>query len=408
MAKFYFKYGVMNSSKTANLLTVAYNYEEQGRRILCLKSSLDTRWADGTTSKVGKIASRAMPTTHSCELVQPNENLFQLIKQYNAESIMKFSSSLAAVLVDEAQFLSKKQVKQLADVVEQLNIDVLCFGLKNTYIDGEIFEGTAALFYYASSIEEIKTICKYCQRKATMNLRIIDGKAVYSGNSVAIGDVNAGKETYAQVCYHHYCFPPAPIEGMYSKRNRTTMNKDFNETFNHILQYKNDEGFYCKVRSISKDKYTFSTIFTPKTSKDFQKLGYISFGPIAYNIQEVIKTIDGKKVNSVVITNAIITFLYNFFENDKNMAFNILKSSSENGIEFYENEQEYNESLINRKHSMNRYKTLPDGRKYFYDYSHRSWPFWEKVMTGISSYLGSEEVGFYITNDNNDNNEVEI
>ena len=74
MAKFYFKYGVMNSSKTANLLTVAYNYEEQGRRILCLKSSLDTRWADGTTSKVGKIASRAMPTTHSCELVQPNEN----------------------------------------------------------------------------------------------------------------------------------------------------------------------------------------------------------------------------------------------------------------------------------------------------------------------------------------------
>ena len=87
------------------------------------------------------------------------------------------------------------------------------------------------------------------------------------------------------------------------------------------------------------------------------------------------------------------------------MAFNILKSSSENGIEFYENEQEYNESLINRKHSMNRYKTLPDGRKYFYDYSHRSWPFWEKVMTGISSYLGSEEVGFYIKNDNN---EVEI
>ena len=110
-------------------------------------------------------------------------------------------------------------------------------------------------------------------------------------------------------------------------------------------------------------------IFTPKTSEDFQKLGYISFGPIAYNIQEVIKTIDGKKVNSVVITNAIITFLYNFFENDKNMAFNILKSSSENGIEFYENEQEYNESLINRKHSMNRYKTLPDGRKYFYDYN---------------------------------------
>ena len=130
MARLYFKYGVMNSSKTANLLMVAHNYESQGRRILCLKSALDTRWAENGNNKKGKIESRAIPNPHDCDLIASNENIFNIVKEFNNEMISKYSSELSAVLVDEAQFLTKEQVKQLALVVDKLHIDVLCFGLK--------------------------------------------------------------------------------------------------------------------------------------------------------------------------------------------------------------------------------------------------------------------------------------
>ena len=208
MGKLYFKYGVMNSSKTANLLMVAYNYESQGRRIFCLKPSTDTRWSDDPHNIYGSIKSRAVPNSHSCKLISRDRNLFDMI-----EDETKWPVKLSAVLIDEAQFLTREQVKQLADVAEKLNINVLCFGLKNTFVDGELFEGSAALLYYASDIQEIKTICKYCNRKATMNLRLINGKPVYSGDTIAIGDVkDEDSEMYAQVCYKHYKNPPLDKE----------------------------------------------------------------------------------------------------------------------------------------------------------------------------------------------------
>lgn len=402
MAKFYFKYGVMSSSKTANLIMTAYNYESQGNRILCFKSSLDTRWSkDETkdeTKKEGLIESRAIPDSHICELVQPTEDLYKLISLYNEESLKKFSSSIVAIFVDEAQFLTRKQVKQLADVVEKLKIDVFCFGLKNTYIDGELFEGSAALLYYASKIEEVKTICKYCNRKATMNLRIVNGKAVYSGDSIVIGDIVEGDETFAHVCYHHYCFPPAPIEGMYIKKNRTLMSKDFTDIFNHILKHQNSYGFYRRAREIQKEDLEFRTVLnpTPYNKEDYTALKYIMFGAIGVDAQEYAKKYSvNKKINGKIITDIIISFLYTFFENDKNTALTLLRNSQVNGIEFFENESEFEKVQSTRKTHRNVY-LLPDGRHYCYKCNRNNCSkFWEHIMTGLSLYLNSDNVGFY-------------
>ena len=394
MSKFYFKYGVMNSSKTANLLMVAHNYESQGRRILCLKSSLDTRWNEDNSEKRGTIESRAIPNPHVCELVMPDEDIYNLIKQYNNENIIRYSSELSAVLVDEAQFLTKEQVKQLSLVVEKLNIDVLCFGLKNTYKDGELFEGTAALMYYASSIEEIKTICKYCNRKATMNLRIINGKAIYTGDSIAIGDVAEGSDSYAQVCYHHYLCPPAPIIGATNKTKQSVIDK-----FNHILKNQNPFGFFRRTSEIAKQGYSFGLIYPIKNKKDIQKLKYVAFGPICIDLTEYAKKYsNNKQVNSVIITDAIIRFLYKYFENNMNTAFNILRNSTCTYAESYHTEDECNEAMKTRT-SNDKIRKLPDGRFYYIDHhTKNSWDFYQSVLTGFATQVNSNiEVGFYYT-----------
>ena len=398
MAKFYFKYGVMNSSKTANLLMVAHNYESQGRRILCLKSALDTRWADSEDIKKGKIESRAIPSPHECELISPTENIFNIIKQFNNETILKYSHGLSAVLVDEAQFLTKEQVKELSLVVEKLNIDVICFGLKNTYIDGELFEGTAALLYYATSIEEIKTICKYCNRKATMNLRIVNGKAIYSGDSLAIGDVVEGSDTYAQVCYHHYLNPPAPIIG---SNNHTK--QSYTDKFMHILRYQNPFGYFRKTSEIAKLGYSFGLVYPIKRKEDIKKLKYLVLGPICVDLEEYSKKYSkNKQVNSVVVTDCIIRFLYRYFENDMERAFRLLKSSTCSYAEFCENDEEYEDSLRTRNSESYKkcYRKLPDGRYYYIDsHTKNSWDFYQSILTGFSMSVNNIEVGFYYSED---------
>lgn len=198
MAKLYYRYGTMNSSKTANLLMVAYNYKSQGKRVLSLKPSIDTRWeAEKIISRVG-IES-------SCILVSPTQDIYTFI--FN--NIGEKGEMLHAILVDEAQFLKKEQVKQLALVAEYLDVPVICYGLKSSYIDGELFEGSAALLYYADSIEEIKTICHYCNRKATMNLRVKDGKPIYTGEgAISLGDTVESEDYFIQTCKKHYYHPP--------------------------------------------------------------------------------------------------------------------------------------------------------------------------------------------------------
>ncbi|TLQ38824.1 thymidine kinase [Ruoffia tabacinasalis] len=187
MAKLYFKYGAMNSGKSIEIVKVAHNYEEQNKPVKIFTSAVDTR------TKVGLVASRtglereATPITDDMDLF---------------EEIAAIDTELYCILIDEAQFLKKHHILELARVVDQLNIPVMAFGLKNDF-SNELFEGSKYLLIYADKIEELKTICWYCHRKATMNLRINDGEPVYTGEQIQIG----GNESYLPVCRSCYNNP---------------------------------------------------------------------------------------------------------------------------------------------------------------------------------------------------------
>ncbi len=404
MAKLTFRYGVMNSSKTANLLMVAYNYVSEGRQILCLKSSLDTRWNTKEGEKKGWIESRAIPNPRECELVAPTENVYTIVREYNAEIKAKYSTELSAVLVDEAQFLTKEQVKQLALVVDRLNIDVLCFGLKNTYVDGELFEGSKALLYYASSIEEIKTICAYCNEKATMNLFIRNGRAVYSGDTLAIGDVgdaSVNSEAYEQVCYHHYLYPPAPIVG---ENTKGLSKQSYNDKFKYIINYQNPHGFYRKSSEVAKQGLKFSSAPPLSGKEDALRIKYIQLGDVSIDLcayNQFRTDTQGKKTQMGIlnITESIIHFVYHFFENDKATAFRLLKSASCNFIKFYDNKTDLDNSFSSTcKETTKKRGTieLPNGKFAYIDpHTKSSWDFFESIMTGISTQVNNIEVGFY-------------
>jgi thymidine kinase len=174
---------------------VADNYIKQERRVIILKPTKDTRWA--------MVRSRAIAEALPAELVHEGQDLLDFISSRHNEK------KLDAVLVEEAQFLSAAQVRQLAIVVDELNLPVLCYGLRCSYIDGALFEGSAALMYWADTIEEIKNICQFCKSKATKNLLKINGKPQYKGSDVVMGDVEGETEiVYTPVCRKHYLNPP--------------------------------------------------------------------------------------------------------------------------------------------------------------------------------------------------------
>lgn len=187
MAQLFFKYGAMNSGKTIEILKVAHNYEEQNKPVLIFTSAVDNRDEIGyVTSRIG-LRREAIP-------VFDDTDLWQVVK--NAEE------KPYCILLDEAQFLTKSHVLQLAKVVDDLDIAVMAFGLKNDFTN-ELFEGSKYLLLYADKIEELKTICWYCHKKATMNMRILNGKPVYEGEQIQIG----GNESYIPVCRKHYFAP---------------------------------------------------------------------------------------------------------------------------------------------------------------------------------------------------------
>ena len=187
MAQLFFRYGAMASGKSIEILKVAHNYETQQRHVLLLTSALDNR------SGVGEIVSR-IGMQRSALAISDADDLFKLIQDQQDD--------VAAVLIDEAQFMTKEQVLELTQVVDDLNIPVLAFGLKNDAFNN-LFPGSEALLIYADKIEEMKTLCSFCGRKATMNLRISDGQPVYEGAQVQIG----GDEAYMPVCRYHYNHP---------------------------------------------------------------------------------------------------------------------------------------------------------------------------------------------------------
>lgn len=187
MAQLFFKYGAMNSGKTIEILKVAHNYEEQNKPVVLMTSGLDTR--DG----VGMIASR-IGLKRPATPIFADTNVYQYIKGLDYKPY--------CVLVDESQFLQKHHVLEFAQVVDELGIPVMAFGLKNDFRN-ELFEGSKYLLLYADKLEELKTICWFCHKKATMNLHFIDGKPVYEGDQVQIG----GNEAYYPVCRKHYLHP---------------------------------------------------------------------------------------------------------------------------------------------------------------------------------------------------------
>lgn len=195
MAQFFFEYGTMSSGKTIEILKVAHNYEVQGRKIALMTSGVDNR------SGRGVVASR-IGLNRTATPIDDDLDLFSYIHNLNQEDIDNGDGQLAAVLIDEAQFLKKHQVIECAKIVDELHIPVMAFGLKNDF-QNHLFEGSEYLLLYADKIEEMKTICHYCGHKATMVLRFKDGKPVYEGQQLQIG----GDESYVPVCRFHYFHP---------------------------------------------------------------------------------------------------------------------------------------------------------------------------------------------------------
>lgn len=185
MAQLYYRYSTMNAGKSIELIKVAYNYEERGKRVLVLTPSVDDRFG------VGVIASR-IGVTRDAVAISDETNILDLFLKENRKS------SIDCVLVDECQFLKKHHVQELVEIVDSCEVPVLAYGLKNDF-KNELFEGSYYLLIYADKIEEIKTIC-WCGRKATMVARIVDGKFVKTGEQIVVG----GNDMYISLCRKHY------------------------------------------------------------------------------------------------------------------------------------------------------------------------------------------------------------
>lgn len=182
MAKLYFYYSAMNAGKTTNLLQSAYNYAERGMRTLILTPQLDDRYGQGVVaSRIGlKADGRIFDREDDLEAIVAHD--------------IEHNGELGCVLVDESQFLTKRQVWQLSEVVDRLNVPVLAYGLRTDF-RGELFEGSQYLLAWADSIDEIKTIC-HSGKKATMVVRVDEhGRAITEGPQVEIG----GNERYVSV-----------------------------------------------------------------------------------------------------------------------------------------------------------------------------------------------------------------
>lgn len=186
MAKLYFNYSAMNAGKSTLLLQGSYNYIERGMNTMLMTAALDDRAGKRT------IASR-IGLDSEAYVFAADDNVFEMIKTRHEDKVIN------CVLIDEAQFLSKEQVRQLSDVADGLGIPVLCYGLRTDF-RGELFPGSGELLAIADSLREIKTIC-WCGSKASMVLRLDShGKAIKSGAQVVIG----GEDVYASVCRKHW------------------------------------------------------------------------------------------------------------------------------------------------------------------------------------------------------------
>lgn len=188
MAKLHFYYSAMNAGKTTTLLQSNHNYRERGMMTLMFTPSVDDRYQKGLIkSRIG-LEHEAIP-------FDPDFNFFKFVSR----SLQETSLPIKCILVDESQFLTKIQIQQLIEVVDDLKIPVLCYGLRTDF-QGEPFEGSKYLLAWAEEMTEIKTIC-HCGKKATMSARINDsGRIVSEGDQIEIG----GNDKYISLCRKHW------------------------------------------------------------------------------------------------------------------------------------------------------------------------------------------------------------
>ena len=181
MAKLYFRYGVMGSSKSANALMVRYNYEERGQEALMVKPDIDQR--EGTA-----IVNSRIGLTYPCIW-------FNELHRMAPEKIQSYQ----CIIVDEAQFLSREEVAFLTEIVDDLKVPVICYGLRADF-KGDLFPGSEALLAWADIIEEVKTIC-WCGKKATCNARFDEhGTVIKEGAQVVLG----ANDKYIGLCRKHW------------------------------------------------------------------------------------------------------------------------------------------------------------------------------------------------------------
>ena len=195
MAKLYFKYGAMGSSKSAQALITKFNYEEQGMSVWLIKPSVDTR--DGADI----IRSRIRLDSHA-QIITPEQDIVAAYRAARKHNV---------IIADEAQFFTPQQIDQLRSLVDEEDLPVLCFGLRTDFLT-HFFPGACRLMELADSITEIKTICK-CGRKATVNARIDgSGRIVTQGNQVMLG----GNDSYVAMC--HSCWKKQIREQQHGER----------------------------------------------------------------------------------------------------------------------------------------------------------------------------------------------
>ncbi len=184
MAKLYFKYGAMGSSKTAQALITKFNYEERGMKVWLIKPALDDR--DGAVTLRSRIGLSA-----DCTPIKAEDDIFELfaLDEYHAD----------VIITDECQFFTPDNINQLRRVVDELDVPVICFGLRTDFLT-KLFPGSMRLFEVADSIAEIKTICS-CGRKANVNARIDgEGNIITEGSQVLLG----GNDSYVAMCHRCY------------------------------------------------------------------------------------------------------------------------------------------------------------------------------------------------------------
>lgn len=178
MAKLYFNYGAMSAGKTIEVIETAYKYNSRGMKALLIKPSIDTKGNDSVTSRIG--ISKEVDI-----VLKPEESLIDYIKTYD---------NLTCLVIDEAQFLTERQVYELVIITKNFDIPAICYGLKVDF-KGNLFKGSEALIRYADSLNELVAVCD-CGKKARFNARKVNGEYVYDGEQVLIG----ADESYDPLC----------------------------------------------------------------------------------------------------------------------------------------------------------------------------------------------------------------